>query len=412
MGAAGEEVFSLVPSPYEEKLVPASEVELRITRLCQEMAGQAMEALLVLYRPDYLYLTGQSQSSVLYLSIHDGPLLFVRRDLDRAKAESPLSRVIPFRSMKELPGLIRRHAGGLPGEMGTELDVIPVREHERLLHAFEGVRFRDASPIIRRCRMRKTQFEIGQLRVAASIAREVFEVGMQVLEPGMTEIEFGARLEMEAKRRGHEGIVRMRGVNQEGYSWHVLSGANGSIPSEADTPAGGMGLSPAFPMGAGLREMRENEPILVDFPIVYNGYISDQGRIYSIGELPERFLRAYEVCKEIEVEVIRAARPGVQCEELFNMAKEVARERGYERGFLGLPGKKAGFVGHGIGLEANEIPVFGVGQRYALEAEVVMAVEPKIVVEGEGVVGIENMYLVGHEGAEKLTVIDEGILQV
>lgn len=405
-------MLPVVPSHYEDKLVPASEIELRIARLCGEMAGQGLEAVLIWHRPDYLYLTGQSQSSILYLSLHDGPLLFVRRDLDRARAESPISKVLPFRSMKELPGLIRRHAGGLPQEVGTELDVIPVTEHERMLHAFDGVRFRDASTVIRRCRMKKTPFEIGQLRAAAAIAREVFEVGRELLEPGMSEIEFGARLEMEAKRRGHEGIVRMHGVNYEGYSWHVLSGVNGSIPSEADTPAGGMGLSPAFPMGAGLREMRENEPILVDFPIVYNGYISDQGRIYCIGELPERFLRAYEVCKEIELEIISAARPGVQCEEIFKMANDVARERGHEGGFLGLPGKKAGFVGHGIGLEANEIPVFGAGQRYALEAGVVMAVEPKIVLEGEGVVGIENMYLIGHEGSEKLTIIDEGILQV
>ena len=94
------------------------------------------------------------------------------------------------------------------------------------------------------------------------------------------------------------------------------------------------------------------------------------------------------------------------------MARELAAEKGYEGGFLGLPGKKAGFVAHGIGLEANEIPVFGVKQRYALEAGVMMAVEPKIVLEGEGVVGIENMYLIGEEGAEKLTVIDDGILEV
>jgi Xaa-Pro dipeptidase len=405
-------VLSLVPIGYEEKLVPGPEVESRIGRLCQEMKGHGLEAVLIWSRPDRFYFSGTSQSSILYVSLHDGPLLLVRRDLDRARAESPLSKILPFPSMRDLPDVIRRHAGGFPDVVGAELDVLPAVEHERLRAALHGVSFRDASPIIRRCRMRKTPFEVEQLRTAARIAREVFEAGLRLLEPGITEIEFAARLEMEAKRRGHEGIVRMRGANLEGYSWHVLSGLSGSIPSEADTPAGGMGLSPAFPMGAGLREIGRNEPILVDFPIVYNGYISDQGRIYSIGELPERLLRAYEACKEIEAEIVRAARPGAQCEEIFMMARELAAEKGYEGGFLGLPGKKAGFVAHGIGLEANEIPVFGVKQRYALEAGVVMAVEPKIVLEGEGVVGIENMYLIGEEGAEKLTVIDDGILEV
>ena len=110
----------------------------------------------------------------------------------------------------------------------------------------------------------------------------------------MSEIEFAGVLEFEAKKRGHEGLIRMRGLNIEGYAWQVLSGPSGSLVSEADTPAGGQGLSPAFPMGPGFRRIQSNEPVFVDFPICYNGYLADQARMYCLGEMPEKFVKAYQ----------------------------------------------------------------------------------------------------------------------
>jgi Xaa-Pro aminopeptidase len=376
------------------------------------MARHGLGATLIIYRPNYFYFSGTSQNAILYIPLEKDPILFVRRDMDRAQEESPLLRVLPLQSLKQLPDVIESHAGTIPQILGVELDVLPAQEFFRFQEVFRGVEFKNSSPVIMKCRMKKTAFEIEQIKKAARIAYEVYEAGKNLLQLGMREIEFGALFEMEAKRRGHEGVIRMRGLNYEGYSWHILSGPSGSIVSDADTPAGGSGLSPAFPTGAGWRKIQAHEPILVDFAICCNGYISDQSRIYSIGELPEKFLKAYKVCREIENLVLKGARPGVKSEDVFLIANRLAFELGYEDGFLGLPGKKAKFVGHGIGLEANEIPVLGVGQEYPLEAGVVLAIEPKIVFPGEGVVGIENMYLIKEEGYEKLTLIDDEIIQV
>ena len=57
-------------------------------------------------------------------------------------------------------------------------------------------------------------------------------------------------MEAFAKPLGHEGLLRMRSLNYEPYTWHILSGRTGSIVSQADSPMGGLGLSPAFPVGA------------------------------------------------------------------------------------------------------------------------------------------------------------------
>ena len=69
----------------------------------------------------------------------------------------------------------------------------------------------------------------------------------------MSEIELAGLMEAYAKPLGHEGLLRVRSLNWEAYTWHVLSGRTGSIVSQSDSPMGGQGLSAAFPVGASLK---------------------------------------------------------------------------------------------------------------------------------------------------------------
>jgi len=263
---------------YSDKLVPHFEIEDRIARLRSAMEDRGFDAALIIHRPNYFYFSGTSQNSMLYVDKRRNPILFVRRDLDRARVESPIANIVGYSSLKQLPHLIGEHLGSLPKTLGIELDVLPALSLFSFEGIFKGVDFVNSFPAIMKCRSKKTPFELAQIKKASRICREVFEAGRTKLRSGMSEIEFAANLELEAKKLGHEGIIRMRGLNLEGYSWHILSGLSGAKVSEADTPSGGQGLSPAFPMGAGHRKIQENEPIFVDFPICYNGYISDQAR--------------------------------------------------------------------------------------------------------------------------------------
>jgi Xaa-Pro dipeptidase len=397
---------------YRRKLVPKDEIEFRINRFRKEMAHQGIESSLVISRTNYHYLSGTSQFSILYLPVEDEPILFVRRDIERAKEESSLSEIVSFKSPKQLPELIKEHGGTITRTIGIEMDVLPALDFLRYQKIFSGSEFLNSSPGLMRCRMKKTPFEIEQIKAACLIAEKMFQAGRHLLRPGISEIEFAAVLDVEARKRGHEGIVRIRGLNVEAYTWHVLAGGSGHSVSDLDTPSSGRGLSPAFPNGASARKIKTHEPIMVDFPICYNGYLADQTRMFCIGELPDKFRKAYEFCLEVEKQTIENARPGVNCEDLYLLGKKMAQERGYEQGYLGLDGKKSVFVGHGLGLEVNETPVFGLGQKYALETGVVVAVEPKVVFPHEGVVGTENMYHITDDGYEKLTTIEDRIFEI
>ncbi|MCK5096794.1 MAG: M24 family metallopeptidase, partial [Desulfobacteraceae bacterium] len=73
---------------------------------------------------------------------------------------------------------------------------------------------------------------------------------------------------------------------------------------------------------------------------------------------------------------------------------------GYKDYFMGAGEPRIKFTGHGIGLEIDEFPFIAQGQKLTLEKNMVIAIEPKIVIPGKGVVGIENTHLVTETGLE------------
>jgi Xaa-Pro aminopeptidase len=67
------------------------------------------------------------------------------------------------------------------------------------------------------------------------------------------------------------------------------------------------------------------------------------------------------------------------------------------------------FVGHGVGLEVDELPVLGKRQKTVLETNMILAVEPKATFADKGTVGIENMFRVTADGLERLTMADDAV---
>ena len=82
---------------------------------------------------------------------------------------------------------------------------------------------------------------------------------------------------------------------------------------------------------------------------------------------------------------------------------EQAKAKGYENHFMGAGNRRIRFTGHGIGLELDEFPFIAQGQTLPLKKGMVIALEPKVVLPGKGVVGIENSLLVSDNGLEPLT---------
>ena len=244
---------------------------------------------------------------------------------------------------------------------------------------------------------------------AGRVGRQVYEHGRRILKEGMTEIAFAGEMMAKAFALGHEGLLRMRSFNDESYCWHILSGESGGIVSYINAPMGGKGLSPAFPVGASMKPIRRHEPIMVDFGICLKGYQIDETRMFCIGSLSKRYLELYHAVVRIEHAIFEAMRPGIRGEELFEIGLDVAEKEGVSDIYLGPPGNKVGFVGHGIGLEINDPPFIAKRDETPLQEGMTFALEPKLVLEGEAAIGIEDTVVVTHDGIRRLTPLRQTI---
>jgi Xaa-Pro aminopeptidase len=136
------------------------------------------------------------------------------------------------------------------------------------------------------------------------------------------------------------------------------------------------------------------------------GYIVDMTRLAVCGELPDAAARAFQVDLDIQREVAARLVPGAVPSELWERARATAEEAGLGDSFMGPPGGQARFVGHGVGLELDELPVLAPGFDDPLVAGQTLAVEPKFVFPGLGAAAIENTWTVAPGGGSRITALD------
>lgn len=381
--------------------------------LQEKLKERGATGMLLTQNVDLYYFTGSMQLGYAYIPAEGEPLFWVRRSVSRAREEADVP-VEPLGSMRAFADSLARHDPLLAVRepapvLAAEFDVMPVQTYQRLMKALPHVEWIDGSVLVREVRMLKSGEEAAVIRRAAALINEAFEHAAGIVRPGMREFELMAEIEHYLRRRGHMGLMRARGYNQEIVTGMVAAGAAAAMPTYFDGPAGGQGLGPASPQSAGRRPIGRNEPILVDIGCCLDGYVIDQTRTMVIGSLPDDLVRAYEVAESILRSAEEGLKPGTICEDLYLRALRQAEEAGLSGHFMGFGEDRVKFLGHGIGLEIDEFPVLARGFRYPLEPGMVIAVEPKFTFPGRGVVGIENSYLITGSGFEKLTVSPEGI---
>lgn len=391
--------------------VPAAEISNRIANLQKVLREKKLDGGLVGSNVNLFYLTGTLQSGFLYVPAAGEPLFFLRKNLERAQKESPLKNVVPFKKLEELPELLADFNLNLPKRLALEMGSMTAKEYLRFLKIFGEVEVHDLTRLLRELRMVKSDYEIQMMKASAKKQALVYEAIPKLLRPGMTDLELAAKIESFSRKEGHIGLVRFFGNNQEFYFGQILAGENGLVPNGYDTTLGGQGLNPAFPTGVANVEIKAHQPILVDYAGNYNGYNVDLTRVFSLGTLEEKLLFAYKVAVEIEAEIAEKAKPGVSCEELYHWAKDLAKKYNLEDHFMGYY-QQAPFVGHGLGLEMNELPVLAPGFTTQLKPGMALAVEPKFAFPGLGVVGIEDTFVVKERGLKKITMASEEIIIV
>jgi Xaa-Pro aminopeptidase len=398
-------------TPFQDA-TPEVEIRHRIEQFQSLLVSNGIDGAIIIQNTDLFYFSGTIQQSQLYIPAKGAPLLMVRKSLERARSESAIQNIVSFNSPREVPGLLKSMGLATPKTLGLELDVIPAQIFLNFQSLFDQSRTIDISHFIRQIRAIKSPYEVQMIREAALKSDLVAEYVKGIIKEGLTEIELAGLVEAHARKLGHQGIVRMRLWGSELFYGHLMCGASGAVPSYLASPTGGTGVSTAVAQGPSFGRIQAHEPILVDYVFAYKGYLSDHTRIFSIGEIADDLIQAHGSVLSIQSAIMREAKPGIAAGRIYDIAIELAGEAGYSENFMGTGDQRIRFVGHGVGLELDEYPFLAAGQKMLLQDGMIIALEPKLIFPGRGVVGIENTFLLTATGLEQLTVFDENIIVV
>lgn len=383
-----------------------NELELKWRRIQQAMRQEEADGCLLTMNMNLYYVSGQVFNGYFYLPAEGRPYWFVKR-----LTIPETNQVHVIRKPEQIPDFFRDLNLAMPRKLLLEEDELSYNECIRLQHVFRAEATGNASALIRHIRMIKTPWEIEQMRISARKHEAVYREIPACYRPGMRDIELQIEIEKRMRVHGSLGYFRAFGSNMDIFMGSLLAGENAGEPSPFDFALGGKGIHASGPLGANGTLLREGTTVMADMSGNYTAYQTDMTRVFSIGKLPDRAYRVHRVALEIQARMERTAKPGVPCAELYRDALAMAGQEGLKDCFMGTH-LQAKFVGHGVGLEINELPVLTTRSKDILQPGMTFAFEPKFVLAGIGAVGIENTFLVTDSGVEKMTLLDENIIEL
>lgn len=390
---------------YNINLLGEQEQALRLKALRKLMELNNCSHALVSSNSNIYYLTGRVFRGYIYIG-PDTVAYFVRRPSVLKGAD-----VHRIARPADIPAILAGYPGGMPDDIALELDTLPYSQTVRLCKALGiAIPQTDLSAILRRARAVKTECEIKLLRQSGRMQTMVYQQIPHVFREGMSDVEFQIEIERLSRLHGCLGQFRVAGAEMEIFMGNVLTGDNADTPSPYDFAMGGAGTSPSLPVGADGTIIHPSQVVMVDVNGNYTGYMTDMTRCFVQGEPEPEAIKANRLSADICLRLAGMMSPGTPAAQLYETAARMAAEAGMEQYFMGHR-SHAPFVGHGVGIEINELPVIATKSRDILQQGNVIALEPKFVIPGIGAVGVENTYVVGNEApGELITTCSEDII--
>ena len=282
-----------------------------------------------------------------------------------------------FPNAQEALVAILREAGAAHGQIGVDENGVSPAVWRSLASALPGATLVEAGAIFAEIRRVKTQEEITLLRRAAEINETAAARAFRVAGEGVPE--------MHLERTYCEEIARA-----------------GAVPGHWETT---LGPRSSGSFHAGDYRGRRGDIIRSDSSCRFRGYWSDIGRTRVIGGPSRDHARTYEAIRTGEEAVLGAVKPGARVGDLFRLGVESIRQSG-------LPEFRRHHIGHGIGLEMYEPPLFVEGSDERLEVGMVINIETPYYESGYGGFQVEDTVLVTPAGCELLTRADRGLQSV
>ncbi len=385
--------------------IPHSEFRIRWERLQAAMAGAGLD-LVIAYADDHavagpgharyladfaphfepvcilvaaagepLLLSGPETETFAQLTARVKDVRVVR-EFTHPDEEYPFTTLV---SLRDIIAEASERAGASPRRVGLAgLELMPVKIHQALMQALDGVELVDAENLVSSLRAIKSQAEQAVIRYAYRIAQAGMQSAFDAIHEGASEREVAAAAEFSMRSLGSEGM---------GIDTIVASGPN-THPILARTR---------------LRELRRDELILLTIAPRYEGYHAAIGRPLVIGQPPSEVRHAMEVAVAAQKAAMEAMRPRTPGSEVEGAARRVVKAGSLEKYFL--------YSGvHSVGVIEFEPPIFGPGNHDPLRTDMVLSIDVPLFHAPWGGLRYEDGYLITEAGAGPLDDFPTGVL--
>ena len=357
--------------------LPAMNTAERIGRL-RDLLGD-VDGLVVSSLTNIRYLTGFTGSAGLLLVLGgDATLITDGRYASQSEeqlAASGVTASIEIAAGAKQPGLASAAVVGAGvRRLGLEAAHVSWATQRRYASEwFAGVELEATVGLVEQLRRGKDAGELARIRRAAAIADAAFAKVRPMLAAGPTETDVALELDSAMRRLGATG---------PSFETIVAGGPNGARPHHRPS----------------VRRVRGDEPVVVDFGALVDGYASDMTRtVWVDGVASAELRRAVAVVAEAQRSGVAVVAAGVDAAEVDRACREVIAEAGWSERFVHG-------TGHGVGLDVHEAPSVAATSTDTLAAGHVVTVEPGVYLPGLGGVRIEDTVVVTANGCEPLTL--------
>jgi Xaa-Pro dipeptidase len=374
----------------------------RIAAVTAALRASGLEALLLWKDENVRYLTSlraqliagkmTSLNGVL-LTRDAGPVLLCSGgEIDKASTGMSwlvAAHPIPIMEQRELvDGFVKSTLTPLLADLGVDsgrigVDQVNYSLVEAMAAHLPDMQLSDGDALMQQVRLVKTTDEIAIIEESCAIGDSVTQRALESTKAG--------RRENEVAGDAMQTLFYLGGEMAHVITPFVASGEHMSPPHRICTD----------------KIIRNGDLCFIDIGAMWNGYFADIGRTTIVGRPNAMQKRVYKAVYEGLMAGIDVMRPGQTSQDVADTIIEKVGDHGFAENLFSL------FIGHGIGMGANEPPYIGEtlpgSTVFELQPGMVFAIEPLVWVPdtpGGGGVRIEDMVLVTEDEPRILSRVE------
>ena len=346
----------------------------------------SVDAILLTDAANMRYFSGFTGEGYVYLSERKAVVVTDSRYTVATAAECPEYEVVQWDGQEYYEPLVRVLREEKVGtKLGIEDLQLTLSEYKKIKKQLDennlsSVELVELEKKPAGYRSVKNADEIERIKKAEAIGDRALARLLPELKPGMTEKQVAARLEFYMKEEGAEGFS---------FETIAASGLHSAMPHAVPTD----------------KPLEEGDFLTMDFGCTYEGYCSDMTRTVVIGKASAKQREVYETVLRAQETAIQNLRPGMTGKEIDALARDVIKDAGYGEYF-------GHSLGHSVGLEIHERPVFSSREKEVIRPGMVITVEPGIYIENFGGVRIEDVVVITEDGCEDITHSPKELIEI